>query len=170
MRSLVVVLMVVCVLAGCKNEKPKEVVLNATQTAPVLANAMPQLTVTQTDGTTISMKELTGKVLLVCYNPDCDHCQREAKRISDTKDMIKDYQVYFLTPSVKNQSSEVENFAKEYKLIEPNIHFVTADVTPIIAAIGSINTVPTFFVFRDQVLIKRLEGEIPMEQLRAVLQ
>jgi peroxiredoxin len=166
MKNFGVVLMMVCALAGCKKEKPKEVVLNAKPTAQALVNAMPALTVIKEDGSTVSMKDLTGKVLLVCYNPDCDHCQREGKRISENKDMIKDYQVYFLTPEVKN----VDNtFAKDYNLIEPNITFVTADVTAIIQAIGSINTVPTFFIFRDQALVKRMEGEVSMEELRGAL-
>ncbi|MEJ0031368.1 MAG: redoxin domain-containing protein [Bacteroidota bacterium] len=166
MKNLVVVVMMVCVLGACKKDKPKEVVLNAKPTASVLANGMPLLTVTKEDGSTMSLKDLTGKVLLVCYNPDCDHCQREGKRLSENKDMIKDYQVYFLTPDVKNQAN---TFAKDYNLIEPNIYFVTAEVTPIIRAIGSINTVPTFFIFRDQQLIKRMEGEVSMEDLRRLL-
>jgi thiol-disulfide isomerase/thioredoxin len=169
MKRSVFVLMAVLALAGCKKTKSKEVVLNAKPTATMLTNGMPSLSFMKEDGTVISMKELKGKVLLVCYNPDCDHCQREGKRISENKDMIRDYQVYFLTPDVKNDANQANTFAKDYNLIEPNIHFVTAEVAPIIAAIGSINTVPTFFVFRDQQLIKRMEGEISMEELRKVL-
>ena len=167
-KNFLFVLMIVCSLAACKKEKPKEVVLNAKPTATqTVANAMPSLTLTQVDGKTINMRELTGKVLLVCYNPGCDHCQREARQLADNKDILAGYEVFFLTPETLEES---DKFQKEYKLTDPNIHFGRSDVPQIISAIGAINTVPTFFVYKDQALVKRLEGEITIADLRNVMQ
>jgi peroxiredoxin len=166
-KNLVFALMLLCVLASCKKEKPKDVVLNAKPTAPALSNAMPALTMTQADGKQINMKELTGKVLLVCYNPGCDHCQREAKLIADNKDILSGYEVFFLTPETLE---EADKFQKEYKLTDPNIHFGRSEVAQILPALGAINTVPTFFVYKDQSLVKRMEGEISITELRSVMQ
>ena len=166
-KNLVLVVMVVCVLAACKKEKPKDVVLNAKPTTQVAANNMPALTITQADGKQINMKEQTGKVLLVCYNPGCDHCQREAKLLSDNKDVLSGYEVFFLTPESLEES---DKFQKEYKLTDPNIHFGRSEVTQIIPALGAITTVPTFFVYKNQTLVKRLEGEISITQLRTAMQ
>ena len=166
MKNLVVVVMMVCSLAACKKDKPKEVVLNAQPTAQKLANGMPKLTITQTDGKQILMTNLNGKILLVCFNPDCDHCQREAKRISDSKNILEGYQVYFLTPEPIEQAAA---FQKEYNLTEPNVHFTHADISSIIQGIGSINQVPTFFIYKDQQLVKRLEGEIAIADLQAAM-
>ena len=166
MKKLAVILMFTVVLAACQKEKTQEVVLNAKPTAQVLANNMPALTITQTDGSKVSMKDLKGKVLLVCYNPGCDHCQREAKLISDNKDMLTGYEVFFLTPETLDEAAK---FATEYKLMEPNIHFGRSEVGDIINSIGQITTVPTFFVYKDQSLVKRMEGEVSITELRSVM-
>jgi len=166
-KNLVVVLMMGCALAACNKEKPKEVVLNAVPTTKALPNGMPRLTLNMTDGTNVTMTNLTGKVLLICYNPSCDHCQREAKLLSENKDLLKDYEIYFLTPEPLEEAAK---FQREYKLEEPNIHFGRAEVPQIIPAIGAISTVPTFFVYQDQTLVKRLEGEISIGDLQKVIQ
>jgi hypothetical protein len=43
-------------------------------------------------------------------------------------------------------------------------------VAQILPALGAINTVPTFFVYKDQSLVKRMEGEISITELRSVMQ
>ncbi|HEX8060534.1 MAG TPA: redoxin domain-containing protein [Cyclobacteriaceae bacterium] len=166
-KNLAVVLMLVCALAACKKEKPKDVVLNATPTTRALANGMPRLTMNMTDGTNVTMTDLNGKVLLVCYNPSCDHCQREAKVLSEHKDLFDGYEVYFLTPETLEEAAK---FQHEYNLEEPNIHFGRAEVPAILPAIGVISTVPTFFVYQDQALVKRLEGELPIDSLRDAME
>ena len=166
MKNFVVVVLMVTALAACKKDKPKEVVLNAQPTAQTLVNAMPKLTVTQTDGKQVVMSTLKGKVLLVCFNPTCDHCQREAKRLSDDKSIFEGYEVFFLTPE---PIEEAAKFQQEYKLTDPNVHFVRADAGSIYQGLGAINQVPTFFVYKDQALVKRLEGEIAMTELRSVM-
>jgi peroxiredoxin len=155
------------VLAACKKEKPKEVVLNATPTTKVITNGMPRLTLTQADGTNVVMSDLSGKVLLVCYNPGCDHCQREAKQLSENMKILDGYEVYFLTPEPLDEGTK---FQQEYKLTAPNIHFVRAEVPQIIQALGPITNVPTFFVYRDQALAKRLEGEVSISDLEKAMQ
>jgi peroxiredoxin len=166
MKNLMLVLMMVCVLAACKKEKPKDVVLNA-KPATQLVNGMPGLTMNMTDGTNVTMTDLDGKVLLVCYNPGCDHCQREAKLLSENKDLFEGYKVFFLTPE---PIEEAAKFQKEYNLEEPNIHFGRAEVPAIMQAVGVISTVPTIFVYRDQALVKRLQGEVSLNDLRAAMQ
>jgi peroxiredoxin len=148
-KNVIVFLLLIGGLAGCQKEKPKDVVLNAKPTAPAPThvNEMPQLALQQTDGAEISLRDMTGKVLIVCFNPDCDHCQREAKMLSENKNILKDYQVYFVSPESMDMISQ---FSKDYNLVEPNIHFTHAEGANVINALGSITTVPTFFVYHDQ--------------------
>jgi len=166
-KNLVVTLVVVAALAACTKEKPKEAVLTATPTTKVVTNGMPKLTLTLADGSHVAMPDLEGKVLLVCYNPGCDHCQREAKLLSENKNILEGYEVYFLTPDA---SEEATKFQKEYKLTDPNVHFVRAEVPEIIQALGPITNVPTFFVYQDKTLVKRLEGEVPITDLQKAMQ
>lgn len=166
-KRVVAALMMTFALAACQKDKPKEVVLNAKPTTKVVPNGMPRLTLALTDGRNVNMTDLSGNVLLVCYNPSCDHCQREATLLSQNKDLFKGYEVYFLTPESLEESAK---FQEEYKLADPNIHFGRADVPAIIPALGAINSVPTFFVYKDQALVKRLEGEVAISDLQTAMQ
>ena len=76
-------------------------------------NDLPQMVVTKPDGSQLNMKELTGKTVLILFQTDCDHCQREAAAIQENISAFKPYSVYFITTSSHQQ---IETFAKEYKL------------------------------------------------------
>jgi thiol-disulfide isomerase/thioredoxin len=167
-RNVILSVSLVGGLAACQKEKPKDVVLNATPTAPepTHVNEMPALLLNQTDGAQVSLRDKTGKVLVICFNPDCDHCQREAKLISGNKEMLKDYEVYFISPETMEM---IVQFSKDYNLIEPNIHFTHAEGPNVINALGPITTVPTFFVYHDQKQVARSEGEISLEKLKQLL-
>ena len=168
-RSIILCVVLTAGLVACgKKEKPADVVLNAKSTAPepVSVNGMPALTIEKTDGSKVSLQEQTGKVLLICFNPDCDHCQREAKLLSENKDILTGYQVYFISPE---KMDLIVKFSKEYNLVEPNLHFGRAEGVDVINAVGQISTVPTFFVYNDQKLVKRVEGETSLATLKEIL-
>lgn len=163
-RNIVLGLFLLTGLWACQKEKPKEVVLNAKPTA---SNQMPAFNITQVDGQQVAFKEITGKVLIVFFNPGCDHCQRDAKLISENTDVIKDYEVYFVTPEPMDS---IAKFSVDYNLYkEKNIHFGQGNVSQIINAVGPITTVPTFFVYNNQAFVTKLEGEASLEKLRAML-
>lgn len=164
MVRILALIIIVALAAACQKEKPKEeVVVNAVPTA---TNEMPTLAVTLTDGKTVNLRELNGKVLIVCFNPDCDHCQRQGKLISENQDVVKDYQVYFISPDTMEN---IAKYAEEYKLILPNIHFGRAEGIDVINAVGQINTVPTFFIYQNQAQVARMEGEISLPKMRQML-
>ena len=162
-KNAILGLVLMTFILGCQKEKPKEVVLEAKPTAN---NQMPAFNITKTDGSRLALKDVTGKVMIVFFNPGCDHCQREAKLLSDNKDVIKDYQVYFISPEPLDSISK---FSYDYKLIEPNVHFGQGDGPAIINAVGPINTVPTIMLYDNQTFVARMEGEISIEKLRQML-
>lgn len=154
---------VLIIAAGCGKEKPKELVAQA---VPTVNNQMPAFVVTLTDNSQVFFKDLTGKVLLVFFNPDCDHCQREAQLMSENKEVFRKYKVYFVTP---DQMPVIAKFATDYNLIEPNFYFGRADIPDVIKAVGPINSLPTFFVYDNQALVSRTEGELTIEKLISLL-
>jgi thiol-disulfide isomerase/thioredoxin len=155
--------MAVTFAVSCTKEKPKEVVVNA---VPTINNEMPALNATMTDSSKVFFKDLDGKVLLVMFNPDCDHCQREAQMFAENKNILDGYEAYFLSP---DPMINIAKFATDYKLVEPNIHFGKISVTDVIQAVGPINQVPTFFVYKDKRLVSRNEGELSLEKIRELL-
>jgi len=147
-----------------KKEKPKEeVVLEAKQS---VRNDLPALNVSQVDNQKVSFKDLKGKVLLVFFNPDCDHCQRQGQMIANNRPMLEGYETYFVSP---DSIQAIEKYSKEYKLEDPTIHFAHAEGMDIYNAIGPITNLPTYFVYNNQALVARTDGEISSEKLKQIL-
>jgi thiol-disulfide isomerase/thioredoxin len=164
MKNLFAFLIVASIAAGCGKEKPKDtVVLNA---VPSARNEMPALLATMVDNAQVNFRDLKGKVLLVFFNPDCDHCQREAKLISENKDVFSGYQVYFVTP---DQLPVIAQFAVDYDLMDSNFHFGRSEPADIFNSVGAITNLPTFFVFNDQILVGKYEGETTIENIKSLL-
>lgn len=165
LEKLLIGVLMVAVLASCGKSKPeKEVVLNA---VPTVTNDMPAFTATMIDNSTVSFKEVSGKALIVFFNPDCDHCQREALLMSQNKNMFSDYQVYFITI---DQIPAIVQFQKDFGLVDDNFHFGRAEGPEIIKAVGQISEVPTFFAYENQKLRARVQGEVTLDNLKAILQ
>jgi len=149
---------------GCeKKEKPAEVVLEAKQPA---RNDLPALRVSQIDNQQVFFKDLKGKVLLVFFNPDCDHCQRQGQMIAANRPVLDGYETYFISP---DSIGAIEKYSKEYKLVDPTIHFARAEGQEIYNAVGPITNLPTYFVYKDQALVARTEGEISSEKFQQLL-
>ncbi|MBF9252303.1 redoxin domain-containing protein [Pontibacter sp. 172403-2] len=158
--AVLVVVAAIFYLVSKKNASPE-------QAAPAVAagpsNDLPWLSLTQLDGTRLTAHSLEGKTILVFFQPDCDHCQRETKQIREHIDAFKDYNVYFVSDATIPQLSK---FAVEYELAASNnVHFTHATPDDIYNAVGGIQ-VPAVFVFSDKGhLIKSFIGETPIEQI-----
>jgi peroxiredoxin len=130
------------------------------------ANELPLLNVIKTDGSTISLRDVEEKTVLIYFNPDCDHCQREATQISNRKSIFNDYTVYFISIDSMHR---IEQFAKEYNLVENNFVFAQADNYEVYEAVGALQSVPAIFIYNKRRLIKRTEGEVQLEELMKYL-
>lgn len=157
--------MLIAVVVACNKEKPREVVAEA-KPSPPTTNQMPGFHIIKTDGSRLDFKTVEGKVLVVFFNPSCDHCQREAKLISENKDVIKDYEVYFVSPEPLDS---IAKFSYDYHLVENNVHFGQGSGPEIINSVGPINTVPTMMIYDNQQFVARMEGEITIDKLRQML-
>lgn len=125
-------------------------------------NDLPQMMLTLKEGSPISAKTLEGKSILIFFQPDCDHCQREAKEISEHIDAFKGYQVYFTSTAALDAMNQ---FAKDYQLAEkPNIFFAQTTLDEILSSVGPISA-PSMFIYSDQKLIKHLDGETPIAEI-----
>jgi len=137
------------------------------QAAPAVAagpsNDLPWLPLTQLDGTKFTAHSLEGKTILVFFQPDCDHCQRETTQIREHIDAFNGYNLYFVSDATMPQLSK---FAVDYKLAaSSNVHFTHATPDDIYNAVGGIQ-VPAVFVFSEKgSLMKAFIGETPIEQI-----
>lgn len=132
-----------------------------------IENDLPEMSVKMIDGSTQQMNEAEGKTILVLFQPDCDHCQREATAIQDNLERFNEYEVYFISSASLN---DLHQFSVTYKLDDPpNVHFGTTDVVNIVEKFGSIPT-PSLYVYsEDGDLTSKFEGETSIEQILQAL-
>ena|SRR6187402_1646950 len=153
----VAALFLLIVIQCCSSSSDKD---SSTVGAP---NDLPQMVATKPDGSQLNMKELTGKTVLILFQTDCDHCQREANAIQENISAFKPYSVYFITTSSQQQ---IETFAKEYRLSDyPNVHFCQTTSQSILDNFGPIDA-PSLYIFSsDRKLIKSFNGETPIGEI-----
>src|SRR5438046_10742212 len=59
---------------------------------------LPNISLTTLTGQRFQGGDLIGKnVILILFQPDCDHCQREAREIKEHIQSFRRYQLYFVT-------------------------------------------------------------------------
>ena len=130
------------------------------------ATPIPHFNLENLDGTQFSSKDLKGDLALIFFNPDCDHCQREAVAIHSNKNKFKGKQLYFISIDSINAISK---FRSEYDLTDDNFHFSRGNVEDIVNALGPIPSVPCFYIYKNGQLIERLEGEVDVDRVASLL-
>lgn len=123
---------------------------------------IPELTLNDLDGKAFTLRSLGENPVLMFFDPDCDHCQRECKAIRARQDEFRPYPLHLV--SIESSDS-IKKFRDEYDLRDPLFHFATGDLKAILTAVGEIQSVPCFFIYRAGKLHKRLEGEVEMDEL-----
>ena len=130
-------------------------------------NERPDLNITHIDGSQLNVRTIKEKAVLVFFQPDCDHCQREATQIQQNLVAFKDYQLYFISDGALPQ---IAAFAQEYKLAgNPAIHFSQTSISDIMRTIGSVQ-LPSVYVYSNKgKLVKSFIGETPIGSILSVL-
>lgn len=129
---------------------------------PTVVNELPTMHIMLVDSTRLSARDFRGKVVIVMFQPDCDHCQREAKQIRENIEAFKAYQVYFVSSA---GSEELKKFAGEYKLDNySHIHFGSTTVEEIISSLGQIDA-PSVYIYDNGKLRQKFNGETDIAEI-----
>ncbi len=133
------------------------------QAQNVTQKKLPEIQLVKTDGSKVLASNITGKAVIVLFQPDCDHCQREAKEIKAHQDAFKDYSVYFVSPA---PLGEIEQFAADYGFKgQANFHFAYTDLMNILNSFGGVETPSLYIYGNDQHLVKAFNGETPIGKI-----
>jgi thiol-disulfide isomerase/thioredoxin len=141
----------------------------ATSIPPMVStggNELPSLKITFGDQSSTHLRDLDGDILLIFFNPDCDHCQQEAEQMAANKEAFAKWQVYYIA-SVDAKAAE--EFGVKYKLTDENYHFGFAGVSEVYNAVGALTQVPTILVYKNRMFVTKFEGITPIEDLKKVL-
>ncbi len=122
---------------------------------------VPALSLMMRDGTKTTLSKLSGNIALILFQPDCDHCQREAKDIRRNLDGFKDFQLYLISSA---PMEEVIQFAREYDLEgKEQVHLGTTTVQEILRNFGPIDAPSIYLYSKDGQLIQSFNGETAVE-------
>jgi peroxiredoxin len=129
-------------------------------------NDLPSMTLMALDGTQINTLSIKGKSILILFQPDCDHCQREAKEIRENLEAFKEYSIYFISA---DPMPAIEKFAKDYELVNrANIFFGMTTVDNVLKNFGPIPA-PSVYIYSDQVLKQKFNGEVAIDKILQAL-
>ena len=160
-------LFVACVAMQCTPKEQSTAVISETSTeSKPDVNDLPVLNIRQTDGLTLSLREASGKIVVIFFNPSCDHCEREAEQIKNRKQLFTNHKVYFVSTET---AESLVAFSKKYDLTDSNFVFAQADAASVFESVGNLPSVPAIFIYDNKRLVKRFDGETSLDVIQQFL-
>jgi peroxiredoxin len=161
-RSILLNLFLSSILFSCSNPSQQTQEVTEEKQAVQTRNDLPNMLITTLDNAQVNLQSIKGNTILILFQPDCDHCQREAEEIREYIDSFKDYNLYFISA---DQMPAIEKFAKDYGLLgHANIYFGTTTVDNVLNNFGSIPA-PSVYIYANQQLQQKFNGEVAIEKI-----
>jgi len=127
--------------------------------------SLPAFQFLKLDRTTFSSAQLSAAQasVIIYFNPDCEHCQYEARAIRDSLHRFAEVNVLLISDE---PIARLQAFAKEYDLAnQPNIHILYDGERKFKVLFGT-SLVPSIFIYnRQQQLVKQFKGETKIEAI-----
>jgi peroxiredoxin len=159
-QKIIGLMLIVAISMSCQK---KEEATNTTPAPAVATNDLPTMPITLLDSTTIQAKSITGNFILILFQPDCDHCQREAQEFQKNLAAFDNYVLYFVSSVT---IAETEAFAKQYGLSgHANVKFGVTAVENVLNNFGAISA-PSMYIYNGSgKLVKKFNGETDIQQI-----
>ena len=104
----------------------------------------------------------TNRKIINYFNPNCDHCKYMARCFLKDSLKIKNIQIFMITSA---DTKDLVNFNNEYKLkLLSNIVFIH-DSNYYFQKLLGITTIPSFYIYKNNKLVKKEVGEIEIDNL-----
>ncbi len=118
------------------------------------------------DSLTIFSKEDLQKnkpVMLMVFNPECDHCQHETEELTKSINKFKGIQIVMSTMAPMN---EMKMFIEKYKLDSYKNIIVVKDVSYFLPSYFQFHNLPHLaFYNKKHKLISEFSGTMPIEKI-----
>jgi len=135
--------------------------------AQINTKTLPNFSFISTDGTKFTCSDISNinsKIVFNYFSPTCEHCQYMATQYLINIDKLKDITILMITIA---DSNSVAVFSNNYQLCSmPNIILLRDDKYDFYKIFGTMN-VPSFFIYRNKKLVKKIIGETKIENILA---
>lgn len=160
MRRLLILVPLILVLNQCSKTEKASITRKE-------INELPYLSFYNLDGSVTTTRDLPGASVIILFNSDCDHCQREAKAIQEKLSSFKEYTLQFIA---SDSVEIIKKFASDYGLDnQPNVRFGRAEGVDVYMNFGSIPT-PSIYVYsKEKRFVKSFLGETPVDNILGFL-
>jgi len=150
----------------CQNIK-KEGEKTVEEKPPVLVKDIPPLSYLDMMGQKHLANALEGKVILVLFQPDCDHCTREAEEMRKNLEYFKNYKLCFISSA---EIPQIREFAQSFGFLgQPNFSFGQTSVEEVLKHFGPIPT-PSLYIYSEEgKLLQTFKGETPIDHILSKL-
>ncbi len=148
------------------NVEPKLQIDYRTPGAP-----LPQLKLVTEDNKIITNADLANdyNLLVMTFNPTCDHCQEETIRLKENIFLFKNSKIVLIAAPV--MKPHLEFFENSVKIKEFPTLQVTLDSNDYITKTFTYQTLPQINVYdKDRKLIKTFAGDTPIDSLKPYIQ
>ena len=126
---------------------------------------IPKFSYKTIEGKRFSNQDLKNNTttVFIYFNSECEHCQSEAKQISDNIKKFVNVQLVFIS---FEEPKKIMGFAIKYKLIEyDNITFL-CDKQVSFATTFDVNSLPTVIIYdKNKKLLEKIKGEVKIENI-----
>lgn len=127
---------------------------------------IPQFSFTTIQHNSFTKKNITdtlSKIIIQLFSPDCEHCQYMAQSFAKNKERLKRMEILMVTPF--GDSSSVIKFSHDYGLDSLSNIRLLLDTHADFFKIFGTSLVPSFYVYKNNKLIKSIKGETKIENL-----
>lgn len=112
---------------------------------------------------TNKMLQKNKPVILMFFDPDCDHCQHATKNFTKEIKKFEDVQILMVTIY---EMSKINKFRKDYKLAQYSNITVTKDVTFDLAKYYQVSSLPDVYVYdKNGKLMNHYKHDIPVDEI-----
>lgn len=129
-------------------------------------SSLPSFPVLLLDSTTLidpHTNSINKPILLIYFRPDCPHCKRETSWIINSPEMLKGYQIYFITGY---SIQEALNYSKMFHLNQYHNIFIGKDFNHSFKSIFKPSAIPFIAIYNSQrQLAKIYTGEVTVTSL-----
>jgi thiol-disulfide isomerase/thioredoxin len=133
--------------------------------ADAIIAIIPEFSFLTIDNHSFSNKNIENsksRLILNHFNPNCEHCQYMAGEFLKDSQKIKNIQILMITSA---DSANVAKFNSNYKLsLLPNI-IILRDTNYQFQKTFRTGVVPSFFIYEHNKLVKKVIGEIIIDNL-----